>query len=137
MARKQVTPKPRKSKRVPLKHAHVLKPKAKKKGASVAARKIAKSPIGKQLVVGRAAEKAAPKKPAPASAPLAIFGPQIAKSPRTATAPRQVKASTSPAPHHSSPPVAEPKVVRTFAETPEEATEEFKEELRVHEEGEG
>ena len=33
--------------------------------------------------------------------------------------------------------VAKPSVVRALAETPEEATEEIKDETRVHEEGEG
>jgi len=137
MARKRVKAKPRKSRRAPLKHARALKPKARKKGTSVAARKVAKSPIRKQRVVGRAAGKTAPKKPAPPLAPLAISSARMAKSPPTAMPSKVVTASLSTMAQITSVPVAEPKVVSTFAETPEEASAEFKEELRVHEEGEG
>jgi len=137
MARKQVKPERRKSKRAPLKDARALKSSGGKKRASVAARQVMKPPVRRRPVAGRTDGTAAPKTPAPIHALLAISGSKMAKSPLIAMAPKMVKASTSPAPQITSPPVPEPEAVSTLAETPEEAAEEIKDELRVHEEGEG
>jgi len=137
MVRKQVKPELKRSKRAPRKDVRAMKSPTRKKRTSAPARKVMKSSVQRRPVAGRTDGKAAPKTPAPIHALLAISGSKMAKSLPIAMAPKMVKASTSPAPQITSPPVPEPEAVGTFAETPEETAEEFKEELRVHEEGEG